>query len=111
MKYLELATRIAQDGIDEQKNAIFGAVAVRRDGLIVCSKNVRTKEPHKAAHAEARVLTKAGFGATLYVVRINRKGEWSLAKPCLNCEVFLKNKKCDRIYYSIAPNEYGCLTF
>jgi len=110
MKYLELATKIAKNN-NQAKSFLFGVVAERDDGLIVTSTNVRTQMPCKAAHAERRVLAKSGYGAILYVVRIDRAGKWAIAKPCKACETFARNKGVKKIYYSISHNEYGCLAF
>ncbi len=106
MKYLDLATRIAKSNT-QAKSFLFGIVAERADGAVVISTNVRTQHPMPAAHAERRVLSKSGFGATLWIARIDRFGNWAIAKPCKNCQTYIKNKGVKKVFYTIGPNEYG----
>lgn len=106
MKYLELATRIALANT-QAKTYLFGAVALRSDGAIVTSTNIRTQTPEHSAHAEYRLLKKAGRGSTIWVARIDRQGDWAMAKPCPKCQTLIKNKGVERVYYTIAPDEYG----
>lgn len=106
MKYLDLAAKIAQ-GNTQAKTYLFGVVAERRDGAIVISTNLRTKVPEHSAHAEYRVLRKAGFGSVLWVARVTCDNQWALAKPCVKCQTLIKNKGVKKVYYTIGPNEYG----
>ena len=110
MKYLELAARFAAGASWQEKHFLLGAVAVRQDGAIVAATNIRTQDREHSAHAEYRVLKKAGIGATLWVARIDRYGQWAMAKPCSKCQTLIKNKRVKRVYYTISPNEYGVLT-
>lgn len=109
MDYFDLATRIARANIvsSNEKNYLFGVVAKREDGAIATSSNVRTEHRSISAHAEARVLRKAGVGATLWLVRITRDGIWAMSKPCKLCQAYLSNRMVKRVYYSIGHNEYG----
>ena len=111
MNYLDLATKIAKANsyASSQKHYSFGCVALRKDGAIVTSTNIRSRHRCASAHAEARVLKKAGHGAILWVVRIDRSGNWAMAKPCVHCESFIRNKMVKRVHYTISPNEYGTL--
>jgi tRNA(Arg) A34 adenosine deaminase TadA len=112
MNYLDLASKIAQSNFAcaQEKSFLFGCVALRQDGAIVTSTNLRSISQNGFVHAESRALRKAGQGATLWVARINRLGNWAMAKPCSKCMSLLKNKKAKRIYYTIAPNEYGVIS-
>jgi tRNA(Arg) A34 adenosine deaminase TadA len=111
MKYLNLAARIAAGATWQEKHFLLGAVAIRQDGAIVVASNLRTQDRLHSAHAEYRVLKKAGTNATLYVARIDRQGQWAMAKPCIKCQSLIKNKKVKCIYYTISPNEYGVMKF
>jgi tRNA(Arg) A34 adenosine deaminase TadA len=108
--YLKMATEIAINAIDYdacyRKNHNFGVVAIRKDGSIAMSNNILTQNPHPAAHAEKRILAKAGFGATLYLVRVKRDNSWGLAKPCKHCQTLIKNKKVEKVVYSVDNNQY-----
>jgi len=109
MDFMELATNLAMADIEDEsggllrKNYIFSAVSIRAGGSIVISKNILTMNPNPAAHAERRVLAKAGKGSTLYLVRITRNGDWALAKPCKHCAAFIKNMKVKKVEYSVRP--------
>jgi tRNA(Arg) A34 adenosine deaminase TadA len=107
MKYLELAARIAKGAAWHEKHFLLGAVAIRDDGAIVVAPNIRTQHREHAAHAEHRILKKSGAGSILFVARIDRYGEWAMAKPCSKCQALIKNKKVKRVYYTISRNEYG----
>lgn len=108
MKYLDLAAKIAL-GKSDNKHFLLGAVAERNDGAIVISTNVRTPDANHGAHAETRILKKAGAGATIWLARIDRKGQWAMSRPCHRCQILLKNKRVRRVYYTISPGEYGVL--
>lgn len=113
MNYLQVAEKVAKATFSKIKNSIhrkkfiFGAVSVRHDGSITVSNNICTKTPNKNAHAEKRVLAKAGMGSVLYLVRLRRDGTWGSAKPCKHCQQLIKNKKVRKVVYSISENNYG----
>src|ERR1700748_315771 len=108
MKYLDLAIRIAKGG-EENRNYLIGCVALREDGAIVTSPNILTKKPEHSAHAEYRIVKhKSGIGATLWVARMHRDGQWANAKPCIKCPTLIRNKRVKKVYYTISPNTYGC---
>jgi tRNA(Arg) A34 adenosine deaminase TadA len=94
-------------GADDGKEYLLASMVLRRDGAIVISHNAKTKTPTPSCHAEARVLRKSDAGATLYVARVTRDGQWAIAKPCVNCQTAIRNKRVKRVYYTIGPNEYG----
>ena len=62
-----------------------------------------------SAHAEHRVLKKAGKGPILYVARIDRYGHWAMAKPCNLCQTLIKNRRVKRVYYTITKDEWGVM--
>jgi tRNA(Arg) A34 adenosine deaminase TadA len=109
MKYLELATRVAKANSlpGKDKHFLFGAVCLREDGAIVVSSNIRTQDRLGMAHAEARALRKGGQGSTLWVVRINRLGQWAMAKPCPQCQNLIRHKKTKRVYYTVGVDTYS----
>src|SRR5690554_3819666 len=107
MKYmLELAARVALSGRDN-RNFKLGCVARRKDGAIVYSVNELIRFPTPSAHAEARVLKKSGRGATLWVARITKDSTWTIARPCARCQAKIRNMNVQKVYYTIAPNEFG----
>jgi hypothetical protein len=93
------------------------AMGMRRDGTIVYSSNGAAVFPPaeklvvKVAHAEQRIARKLDKGADVYVVRLTRHKELAMARPCPSCHTVLRAKGVRRVYYSIAPREFGVLTF
>lgn len=94
-------------GSKESRNFTLGCIAKRRDGAMVFSSNGKTKIPAPSAHAEARVLRKAGRGATIWVSRVLHDGAWALAKPCKKCQALIRSYGVERVYYTIGPGEWG----
>lgn len=105
---LEAAAFLAANTKDRSKNFFHGCIVQRDDGAFVRSVNstfVENKTP--PAHAEARALRKAGRGGILWVARVSRDGEWATSRPCPNCSALIINKGIKKVYYTIAPGEYG----
>lgn len=109
---LRVAAEVARN-CRSKKTFRVGAVAVRnRDGVVVTSANGRTNFPCGSAHAEARVLRKAGFESTIYVARIARKdGKLALSRPCSKCMPLLKSFRIKKCYYSIDEYSYGVIEY
>lgn len=105
---LALAARI---GRVKQDNRTFyiGAVAIRSDDVMVAAYNGRAKDPTPEAHCEARLCRKLDRGATVYVARTVHTGEWGMSRPCEDCQRALRRVRVKRVYYTIGPNEFGCL--
>lgn len=121
-RYLELAAREALSSND--KSFRVGSLLVRGSNIIRASKNQGLKthplkklmypeRAYKGLHAEVSLLT--GLrpydveNADVYVVRLLKSDRWALAKPCHECESFLRGMNIRRVFYSIEDNEYGCL--
>ena len=66
---------------------------------------------HATAHAEIGAIlgvprTKTE-GATIYVVRINRNGQYRMSKPCPMCESVLKFVGVKKVVYTADGNNIG----
>ena len=107
--YLRLAGGVAPLKRRDVRNYRFGAVAVRRDGVVVFARNGSADFPLQVMHAESRVVRKAGRGAVIFVCRIGRDGGFRLARPCDGCLSELRNRRARRVYYTINDVEYGCI--
>lgn len=109
--YFELARREAQKNRDKHPYIAYtvGAVAVRKDGVVVHSTNLPAKTRTPCAHAEARVMRKAGRGAKVYVARISADGDFRLAKPCPTCEALLKARGVAEVWYTDNEQQYNLL--
>lgn len=108
-KFFDIAAKVAKIQ-DNERNYRLGAVAMRKDGVLVASSNLPTPFKNPDCHAEHRVLRKAGHGATLFVARIDRAGGFRLAKPCPDCQNLCRHLKVKRVYYTIEGNTYGVMT-
>lgn len=100
------AAKLAANTKQQGKQFLLGCIAERKDGALVKSTNSKVKVPEASAHAEARSLRKAGFGATLWVARVLKDGSWAMAKPCKNCETLIRNKGVKKVYYTTGPNSW-----
>ena len=45
-------------------------------------------------------------GATVYVARVNRAGEWKKSKPCSMCHEVLKFVGVKKVVYTTGPNQW-----
>lgn len=109
---LKLAAKVATPKCESKRSFYLGAVAVRRDQTVVKSSNGSSFSPFGPAHAEARVLKKAGHGATIYVARVTRKdGALTLSRPCNGCWLLMKSQYVAKCYYTISETEYGIIVF
>jgi tRNA(Arg) A34 adenosine deaminase TadA len=106
LKLLNLAAAVAL-GNKSKKNFLLAAVVQRRVGAVLVSTNSKTEVPAPSCHAEARAIRKADVGATLFVARVTRDGEWAISKPCKHCQALIRNRGIKKVYYTIGPNEYG----
>jgi len=118
-KFIKLAAEAAvSSNPNDPRDFIMGAVGIRADGVIVSARNgsVQTSETighgwsFPPAHAEIRCSKKMDVGGIIYVVRISKKNkELVLAKPCKDCEAFLRARGIARVCYSISDTEYETL--
>lgn len=112
-KYVDLARRMADQST--YPNFKHGAVLVKGSAVInaSCNKNgfnsfgarFRKKEYGTATlHAELGAILNVERskteGATIYVVRINRRGEERLSKPCHMCRSAMEHCGIKRVVYS-----------
>lgn len=112
LKLLLTAAEVADIKTDRHRKAFLGAVAIRRDGVLVYSRNSSLQDPDKRfphAHAERRLMRKSGYGATVYVSRVLRDGHLALAKPCGYCMAALRAYGVEMVYYTISDTQWeGC---
>jgi tRNA(Arg) A34 adenosine deaminase TadA len=106
LSLLQVASQVADLTADPCRKAIIGAVAVRKDGVMVASRNGSAKDKCPSIHAEIRALRKSGFGATVYVSRIKRDGSLAMAKPCPYCMAALRARGVEMVYYTVSNTEW-----
>lgn len=107
-EFFEIAARLATSK-DDRRDHRLGAVARRSDGALVTAYNGSPQFPVASAHAEYRLARKIDCGSIVWIARITKDGKWAMAKPCHNCERLLRARRVHTVYYTIGPNEYGCL--
>ena len=104
---IKLAAKAAKIHKRDKRLYQMGAVAIRADGVIVCSSNGASQDVDPSMHAEARVLRKAGFGASLFVARVRKlDGTTAMAKPCPACEALIRNRGVKVVCYSTDNGGY-----
>jgi len=62
-----------------------------------------------SVHAEVDAIINAKTnlkGCNLFVVRINRKDEFRLSKPCLECQKYMNHVGIKNVFYSINTYPY-----
>lgn len=94
---------------EDRRTFFVGAIAIRKDGVMVKARNEATHEPMPACHAEARVCKKIDVGSTVFVARAMANGCLALAKPCKRCQAILRSHKVNKVHYSVSDTEYGTL--
>ena len=103
--YLKLAAKIAQASDCVHKH---GAVIIRGGSVLAVGINKwKSFSPEVGStHAEMDALSRLrdAKGATIYVSRINRRGEPLLSKPCKECMESLEDAGIKRVVYT----EKGC---
>jgi cytidine deaminase len=113
-RLLDLATGAALTRVNYKSQHIvqhfrLGAAGIRNDGVIVVSYNGCQTAPNWRHHAESRLCRKLTPKSIVAVARVHADGSWAMAKPCKNCEICLRRIGVKRVYYTIAPNEFGTL--
>ena len=116
---LKMASKAAeQSGHDTFRH---GAVLIRGGSVLNIATNsdnhtsfgqrFRTSPGRATHHAETacvlgldRSITN---GATMYVARINKSGDWKMSKPCSMCHEVMKFVGIKRVVYTIGKDEWG----
>ncbi len=103
----------------------IGAVIINKKGKVIATgTNIRKTHPQQYLYAkktgnEKRIYLHAEISAlvkcrqkphSIYVIRVNNKGELRLAKPCDSCMLALEHANISNIYYSNNNGEIECIT-
>lgn len=97
-RFLTMALGVA---LTSKCRFMHGAIVVKHSKILGSSPNIYKNNPKHSpiescsVHAEMAAMRKAGWPrkASLYVARINGKGEKRLSKPCATCAAVLEDFK------------------
>lgn len=110
LRYLALAARQARTAQSPRYH--LGAIIVRSGRVLSTGANRLKNTPSEiiprsawSTHAEEDCIRQLpekarGRRLTMYVARVNRQGEWRLARPCQRCWTSAVNAGVTRIVYS-----------
>jgi tRNA(Arg) A34 adenosine deaminase TadA len=117
MKKEERCLRLASKAAETSNYGNFrhGAVLVKGGSIFNITTNsfnhtsfgqrFRSSPGHATHHAEVACvlgLDKATtYGATIYVARVNKNGEWRMSKPCEMCEEVMKHVGIKKVVYTV----------
>lgn len=107
-KMFAIACGMSRTKLD-MRSYFIGAVALRSDDTLVSAYNGSPMLPIPEAHCEARLCRKLDRNAIVYVARTLKNGDWAFSRPCENCIRALRRSYVKRVYYTIAPGEFGCI--
>jgi len=110
-KHFLLAAKTAIKETSHRRISMHGAVGIRQDGAIVSAKNLPTQNRNPRVHAEYLLCRKLDYNSIVFVVRINRDGTYTNSRPCINCQLAMRQKGVERCYYTINETEYGIMNF
>ncbi len=81
--------RVLSTGVNKERN----------HPMIVSSEHIKT---HCSVHAEVDAIKRAGDvrGATIYVARVNRRGQERNSRPCWRCYEEIKQSGIKKIIYT-----------
>lgn len=107
-KRLTLAAKVARLGKDNRSYCL-GAIAFRSDDVMVSAYNGHSGCPEPTSHCEARLVRKLDQGATIYLARVTKNGQWANSKPCPDCMRALRRAKVKKVFYTLAPEQWASL--
>ena len=120
---LKIAAKVAeQSGYGRFRH---GAVLVKGGSVLNGSANsdnhtsfgqrFRTRPGRATHHAETScvlgVNRAATTGATVYVARVNRQGEWRMSKPCSMCHAVMQERGVRKVFYTVDDEVVGTYKF
>lgn len=115
-KMVEAAIKIARNGDHKQRVGciIFNKKKILSTGHNQCQRAVKKLHPKfqrwkGSVHAEVDAIIHAMTdlkGASLLVIRINKKEQLRLAKPCQHCMKYIHHVGIKKVYYSTSSYPY-----
>lgn len=113
-KLIRIATAVAKEGEGVGRNENYRLAAVlfdRRNRIISCKANSYKTHPKALSfgrypylHAECHTILSAGMDNckrhNLLVVRVDSRGNLTMAKPCPSCTELIKHVGIKDVFYS-----------
>lgn len=95
---------------------VLAAIVVCADGRAWALNRTSLVGRSPSHHAEVRALRRLGGihrarGATVYVARSTADGAFANARPCADCERFLRCAGVARVVYTAGDGEFGTIKF
>jgi deoxycytidylate deaminase len=105
---LSVVKQAVREALKSSHKHRHGAVAFKGSLILGVGHNEIRKHPlstqsafPEAYHAEISACVKAAYKAEeVFVIRINKKGEWRNSKPCANCMKLMLKLGIKRIWYT-----------
>ncbi len=110
-RHFALAAKAACKETTHRRKALIGAVGVRNDGAVVSAKNLPNPNLNPRVHAEYLLCRKLDDNAVVFVVRLTRTGVYGNSRPCIHCQIAMRQKGIKKCYYTINETEYGVMKF
>ena len=116
ISFLDRAGRVAGTSTERQKH---GCVIVKGGRVISVGVNTFLNHPNVVSnpdressfHAEINAIRGLDVsGSTVYVARVNNRGETKLSKPCLECYKSLKEAGVKKIIWTEDNGRIGSIT-
>lgn len=116
ISFLDRAARVASTSTERQKH---GCVIVKGGRVISVGVNTFRNHPNNVSNPDressfhAEINTMRGLdvsGSTVYVARVNNRGQAKLSKPCLECYKALKEAGVKRIIWTENNGRIGSIT-
>lgn len=116
-KFFEAAksAAMASEGTGRRNSFRHGAVLVKKNKVVASGYNSYKTHPLPGKysefpylHAESKAIIRKGLDncedLVMYVVRIDKKGNYLMSKPCEVCQKIIAEALISTVYYT---NEYG----
>lgn len=104
----------AKAAISSQYKFKMAAMVVKSGRVLAINTNYHKRSPYTppnrwSTHAEIRALRSSPDtkGATLYIARLAKSGDYATAKPCAWCMEHIITAKIDRVVYTLNDNNYS----
>ena len=109
---MDIAKKLAETS---QENMRHGAIITLGGSVQAMGINKRTNDPYfnkdshwLSEHAEMAALRRCSRtkGATIYVARVNNRGQERMSRPCDKCMKLLRSAGVKKIVYTVDSTQY-----